>query len=341
MCVSLSRFRRTRVTSFSPHSSLGASSEGAPDGRPLAAIVVNPRARRTGSAGWRDAVVNELSKRYAVESHESQSAQDVTELSAHFARLGAALVVAAGGDGTINRVVRGIAGTATSLGILPLGTANDLAREIGIPHDVTSAARLLVETSSPHRIDVVTANGIPYVTVGGLTLVSQSAMLVNRLKATRVARGAANALAGGVYRLAATAKLLGGRRIRTRLHVEYEDDDGSARTIDVHAHALFVTNHRTLGGGLRLPVEGNAHDGLFELAWVPVRSRLSLTINFARLSAGTPLAPGVLEVVRARRAVVHTDHEDAFVADGELLATGREFDLAVRPRALSVYSSTV
>jgi diacylglycerol kinase (ATP) len=299
-------------------------------------LIVNPRARRTGRRyeEWHSAVLAELEKRFVVETHESRSADHVTELSAQLARRDAALVVAAGGDGTINRVVRGIVGTDTALGVMPLGTANDLARELGIPASPAAAAQLLVR--APRRMDVVEVNGVPYVTVGGLTLVSESALLVNRLKARPLLRGAANVLGSSVYRLAATAKLLGGRHIRTRLRISYDDEHGVEHALDVHAHALFVTNHRTLGGGLRLPVHGDASDGLFELVWVPVRARPSLAINFARLSAGTPLSAGVLEVVRASRATVRTDHDDAFVADGELLATGRDFELVVRPGSLCI-----
>jgi YegS/Rv2252/BmrU family lipid kinase len=298
-------------------------------------MIVNPRARLVGNRNWYDETLASLSRRFSVETQESGSASAATELARVYASRQAALVIAAGGDGTINLVARGLAGSDTTLGILPLGTANDLARELGVPRDLRQATEHLLD-ATPRRIDLVEANGVPYCTVGGLTLVSQSALLVNALKSRPRMRRLTNAFGSGVYRLAATANLLSGRQIRTRMQIEYVDERGAAHGLDVHAHALFVTNHRTLGGGLRLPVDASASDGVFELCYVPVRPRLSLTINFARLSAGRPLPPGVLETVRATQAMVRTDHDDTFVADGELLATGREFNLVIRPRSLSI-----
>jgi diacylglycerol kinase family enzyme len=125
------------------------------------------------------------------------------------------------------------------------------------------------------------------------------------------------------------------------MHVAYRDaDTGEQRELDSRASALFVTNHRTLGGGLVLPVDGDASDGVLEIGIVPARSRPSLVLNFARLSAGARIPAGVLQVVRAREMSIETDREDAFVADGELLATGRRFDVRVLPGALLVISAT-
>ena len=59
-------------------------------------------------------------------------------------------------------------------------------------------------------------------------------------------------------------------------------------------------------------------------------------LNFARLSAGLAIPPGVIETIRATEATIETSKEDAFVADGESLAAGRRFELRVLPRALRI-----
>jgi diacylglycerol kinase (ATP) len=64
---------------------------------------------------------------------------------------GADLIIACGGDGTINEVVNALAGTSVPLGILPAGTANVLAKELGIPRDIPAAARM-IPNGSPRRI---------------------------------------------------------------------------------------------------------------------------------------------------------------------------------------------
>jgi YegS/Rv2252/BmrU family lipid kinase len=74
-----------------------------------------------------------------------------TDLARDYAARGGRLVIASGGDGTINEVVNGLAGTDTALAVLPSGTANVLAKELGIPWDVRRAARLITH-SRPRRI---------------------------------------------------------------------------------------------------------------------------------------------------------------------------------------------
>jgi diacylglycerol kinase family enzyme len=85
-----------------------------------------------------------------------------------------------------------------------------------------------------------------------------------------------------------------------------------------------------------LPVDASASDGVLELCYVPARPRHSLMLNFARLSAGAPIPDGVLVRVRATEATIETGHDDAFVADGELLATGKRFRVRVLPGALRI-----
>ncbi|HET9011329.1 MAG TPA: hypothetical protein VFN38_05905, partial [Gemmatimonadaceae bacterium] len=102
------------------------------------------------------------------------------------------------------------------------------------------------------------------------------------------------------------------------------------------AHGVFVTNHCTCGGGLVIPTGACADDGLFELALIRATSRARLMVSLGRLSAALPLAPGVLEIVRTDRAVIETEREDVFVADGDELATGRRFELAAHRGAVGL-----
>ena len=300
-------------------------------------LLLNPRARGAPRAGWRKAALPVLEKRGPIEVVTPSSAEETASRAREAARQGFALVIAAGGDGTVNTVAGGLAGSGTALGILPLGTANDLARELGIPRDPGAAAKRIVEGVA-RTVDVVEVNGRPFVGVGGLALVAQSALAVTRAKeSSPTARGIANLLGGSVYRVSATANLLGRWRISDAMRITYRSpNDAQEHVRELRVAALFVTNHRTAGGGLVLPVDANPADGVFELCVVAERARHSLIVNFARLSAGRPLAPGVLDPLRACHAIIETASEDAFVADGEMLARGTRFELRMRPGALRV-----
>lgn len=303
--------------------------------RDRALVIVNARARLAGSSGWRDAATVELERRYATELVVPRSAAETTRLAHEAAAHGYAVVLAAGGDGTINAVAQGVAGTRTAMGILPLGSANDLAREYGIPLSVELAARRIAERD-PRLIDVGEIEGKVFCGVGGLALVSRAALAVTRIKQLGApARRVANLLGSHVYRLSATAALLRPWALDDRLRIDYRDAErGDRHQFETLASAVFVTNHRTLGGGLVLPVDASPTDGAVEICYVPARSRGSLMLNFGRLSAGAPIPAGVLVSIRATDATIETGREDAFVADGELLARGKRFTVRAVPGAL-------
>lgn len=81
-------------------------------------------------------------------------------------RAGAGLVLASGGDGTVAACAGGVAGSAIPLGVLPCGTGNLLARNLGLPLSLDEALMVAL-TGSDRRLDVGTANGRPFVVMAG------------------------------------------------------------------------------------------------------------------------------------------------------------------------------
>jgi diacylglycerol kinase (ATP) len=95
-------------------------------------------------------------------------AGEARELAQRFAAEGEPVVIAAGGDGTLNEVVRGLAGSATLLGVLPAGTMNVFAREMGIPFDSLERAFEVIEAGFIREVDLFEANGAPFVQMAGV-----------------------------------------------------------------------------------------------------------------------------------------------------------------------------
>jgi len=110
-----------------------------------AAVVYNPAAGAKRGARVREAV--EAVGRWAanVEVLETRGPGSATELARKACQAGADLVLACGGDGTVNEVVNGVAPGPTAVGVLPAGTANALAVEVGLPRDPVRAAQRLGE----------------------------------------------------------------------------------------------------------------------------------------------------------------------------------------------------
>lgn len=127
-----------------------------------AALIWNPTATTT-TAGVRDVIARALSSDLLVEVFETRERGHATDLAAEAARGQFDLVVALGGDGTMNEVVNGLAGTTVPLATIPGGGTNVLARTLGYPSDAVEAtASLLAQIRNglkPMTIPIGRING--------------------------------------------------------------------------------------------------------------------------------------------------------------------------------------
>jgi diacylglycerol kinase (ATP) len=107
-----------------------------------ATLISNPRTGRYNSRRIPVEHIASLlrSRGVEVDLRPTTGPHDATEIAARAARNGSSEIIVAGGDGTINEVIQGVAGTKARLGIIPRGTANVLARELGLPLDQEEAA---------------------------------------------------------------------------------------------------------------------------------------------------------------------------------------------------------
>ncbi len=100
--------------------------------------------------------------------YATRSAEEAEALSRRFADRGEDIVIAAGGDGTLNAVVKGLAGSRTALGVLPTGTMNVFARELGIPYDNLDRAFEVILEGHVREVDLFEANNTPFVQMAGV-----------------------------------------------------------------------------------------------------------------------------------------------------------------------------
>jgi len=123
-------------------------------------VIVNPYAT-TVSDRLRHLVVYALESRYAVEAVDTEKPNHATQICREAAEEGYDLVVAFGGDGTVNEAVNGLAGSDTPLTCLPGGATNVYCRTLGIPGDVVDATEHLLRMAddfNPRRVDLGRVN---------------------------------------------------------------------------------------------------------------------------------------------------------------------------------------
>ena len=135
-------------------------------------VIVNPYAT-TVSDRLKNLVVYALQGRYEVDAINTKARDHATELSREAARDGYDVVVAFGGDGTVNEAANGLAGSDTPVTCLPGGATNVFARTLGIPNDVVDATEYLLRMADdfqPRRVDTGLVNGRHFVFASGVGL---------------------------------------------------------------------------------------------------------------------------------------------------------------------------
>ena len=297
------------------------------------ALVVNPAARHGHDRGTIDAVSRGLGSRYRVDLVVPSSAEDV-ERTVRASSMAHDAIVVAGGDGTIHRAVCGLNGAPTPLGVVPMGTGNDFARGCGIPLSPDLATRRILDGGT-RCLDLVRVNDRVYCTVGLIGVASESAITVARLtRPGSRARGVMRYFGDWSYRLVGLAHLLAPRGIADVASVR--GASGERLYAEGPVSAIFAANTRVLGGGLVLPIDADASDGLLDIAVVAHMPRPRLLWAFLCFTRGRPVPRGTLSVYRTPRAVVDCARDVSFSADGDLMCRGARFEIDVLPGALTL-----
>jgi YegS/Rv2252/BmrU family lipid kinase len=257
---------------------------------------------------------------------ETDAMGDAIPLAARAVDSGYTTIVAAGGDGTVNEVVRGIDRadglSAVTLGIVPLGTGNNFARQLGIT-DLETAFRVL-ETGRRRRIDLGQANSRPFVNscVAGLTAES-SGETSAELKSQ-----------WGVLAYVLTTLRSLSEFDSLRITIDPQGGDPKTESWAGEATCVLVGNGRRFaaaGGG-----QADMEDGQLEIVVVKDVSAVDLMSDrVTERLFGTDSE----HIIRSKAsALTITNHERAerrFSLDGEMIQE-REITLAVRPASLSV-----
>jgi diacylglycerol kinase family enzyme len=161
-------------------STRGLTEVSSPSQRML--VIVNPYAT-TVSARLRSLVVHALRSSYHVDAIDTEARDHATELARQAAREGYDVVVAFGGDGTVNEAANGLVDSDTPLSCLPGGRANVYCRMLGIPTDVIDATEHLLQVADrwrPRRVDLGRVNGRHFLFSAGVGL---DASVVERVDA--------------------------------------------------------------------------------------------------------------------------------------------------------------
>ncbi len=287
--------------------------------------IVNPisgAGADTTVAARRAAMLREAADRRGIglDIRFTERAGHARELATAAVASGATLVIAWGGDGTINEVGAALIRTHTVLGVVPAGSGNGLAAALALPRDPTAAISAAFD-GEPRTIDAGIMAGRPFFNVAGVGFDAHIARLFNERAAG--SRGRWPYVAIGVRegcRYAASEYLVtlngGARRVRALL--------------------IVFANGREFGMGARIAPQAQLDDGLLDATVIEDRSVIARFLDVPYLAfAKTHRARGVT-VSRITSATIEAEGPIAFHVDGEPDAIEGRLDVRIVPAALCV-----
>ena len=280
-------------------------------------------------AALREGVRALRTKGHEVRPHLTFEGGDAERFARAAIGVEADLVVAAGGDGTVNEVLNGLAGPLESggssprLGLVPLGTANDLAEELGIPRDPRQAL-MLAATGPAHPVDVASVNDRLFLNVstGGVAaeVTGETSDELKRL------------LGPVAYAITGLRKVAGLRPSTGRF------SSGGETVYDGEFLVFAVGNARRTGGGNRLTGEAEMKDGLLDLCIVQGMTLLDFVKIAPQLRTGTHVDHPQVVYRRLPSVLVETAEPVQVNADGEPLSDSR-FDYRLTRRRLELVAA--
>lgn len=238
----------------------------------------------------------------------------------------------AGGDGTLNEVLNGVARVdggldAVTFGLIPLGTGNDFANALGLPDEAEAAIEMLVD-GEPLAVDVGRLNDHYFVNVSAGGFIAEVSDAVNPQLKT---------LAGKLaYLIGGAQVLLDYEPVRARLRRaqnggESVDAPGTGRLpetmkdvpTEIALHAFAVCNSRLVGGGRLIAPHAMVDDGLLDVCFIHAMPTVEFLGLLRRVSAGDHVDDDRVTYFRARELELTFDRVIKVNTDGQVLEADR------------------
>ncbi|QHL86032.1 YegS/Rv2252/BmrU family lipid kinase [Nibribacter ruber] len=252
---------------------------------------------------------------------KTEYAGHATELARQAAEDGTRLVVAVGGDGTVNEVARGLLHTNTALGILPKGSGNGLARHLKIPLKLPQALEL-INKATFHHIDSCSINSHPFFCTAGIGFDG----LVSSAFAKSVKRG-----------LASYVQLII-KEFRTYLAQEATIQIND-RELSSEFFVIAFANASQYGNDAFIAPMADIQDGLLDVCLIRhVGLTEALQLGYG-LMTKTISTSSLAEFHTCATVQVHSQIPQHFHADGEYIGQATQFEVTLFPKSLEIVAA--
>ena len=239
------------------------------------------------------------------------------------------LIISVGGDGTVNEIVNGImkSDNNPTLGIIPLGWANDFIKSVNIPPDVTQACKILVQGKTK-EIDVGIVNKkIYFANICGIGFDAEVAQLANQMKDRHPNW---RILSAFVYIFSTIKKLLS----PFRCHKVKIKIDGQ----EIQSKILFMAigNGKIYGGRFKITPEAILDDGLLDICLVEEMGRFKYLSIIPKVFKGTHGGIKGISFYKAKEIIVQSSELILAQVSGEVIEGQKKFTITLQPKRLKL-----
>jgi len=252
---------------------------------------------------------------HQIEIYELPDKCSTDQISTTIKKAGADRVIAVGGDGTLKLVAECLKGTTTPIGIIPAGSANGMAKELGIPININEALELIIR-GKPKEIHAVMVNDELCI---HLSDIGFNAYIIKKFD---------DLPQRGMWGYAkATWKALWSHHL---MEVEFEI---AGETIRSQAAMVVIANATMYGTGVKINPEGKLDDDVFEV--ILVKKYSVMEIIKIRLT-NLPFNPEKIEIFATKNLQIKTKHKVHFQVDGEYMGKVNQVNAKIIPAAISI-----
>lgn len=284
-----------------------------------ALLLINPHARQ-GAAAKQQAQQELVTYGFELVDASAETPERLPELiSQHRDQID--LVIVGGGDGTVNAAIEGLLETGLPLGVLPLGTANNLARSLKIPLDLSAACQVIAQAHLQF-IDLGWVNGKYFFNVAGIGLSTQ----INQ----QVAKGLKRRWGVVAYGLTALKLILQSSRFRAQIRCNGETTTGKT-------FQITICNGRYYGSGFKVATDAAIDDRRLDLCSLEMRRWWQAIPLLPALSQGNFSEGQGIRSLHGQEIEIVTDRPFPIDADGEIV-TQTPALFRVIPQAIRVFA---
>jgi len=294
----------------------------------LVKLIANPGAGKASDAADNlKLVIGYLEKSgLKVDVALAKPKEEATPIARKAIKDGYKTVIAMGGDGTIEAVMRGVIGSKVRLGIIPAGTENNIAKSLGIPKDLQEACALIV-SDNILKLDmgqVTTRKGKKFVFFEMATIGLSAAVYPEANKAA----------SGKLSSIKSTAMTFIHQETRPTFYLTLDNES----KIEVETMLVMVSNTPVFGKNFLVAPGASLQDGLLDISVYPDFGKVELIRYYAAVMDGGYSGDGKVQHYQARKIKVKASPKMDVMADGVALGKGT-VKIKIRKNALRVITA--